>query len=113
MKYFRIKILFLGIFFLPSNGLKAEGCYPLSSEEAASILANDVIEVRDNQFKWEVKHVGWGLTYLGLDNACNSGDFEVSEGIFYDGKCDYKITNVAEGDVAGESTQITLKRKAL
>ena len=81
-------------------------CYELTSEEAASILENEVSFVQYKGTRWDVEEVGWGLTCL---DYCPPGFYEVSDAHFRGGKCIYTIKNAAPEEMLGESTTITLK----
>ena len=113
MRVFTILTLFLGFFFLGGQGTEAQTsennatCYPLNSEQAANILARSQIPLYDGDVKWVIDYAGQG--FLCLD-YCSKGGFEVGVGVFKDEKCTYTITNGAEADMVGRTTEIVLKR---
>lgn len=99
-------VCLVGGFLLLTSGVQALQCYDLSSDEAASILDNELAVLQDDTARWEVKDVGWGLSCL---NYCPAGDFEVAKVVAQGNLCTYTIKNLAPEDVVGESTTITLK----
>ncbi len=104
-----IAALCLGLSLLGEKTAEAQtigNCYPLTSDEAWAILENDEVDIRDAQFDWAVDKVGWGLTCL---DDCHAGDFQVGLGVLKEGKCIYTVTNMAEPEVAGKSTEIVLR----
>ncbi len=113
MKVFSLVTLCAGFFFIRGQEAEAQlshcpsKCYPLNSEEAANILQNAQSPLHDGQFKWSVDKVGLGFICL---NYCADGELEVSPGVFKSGKCTYTITNTAEADMIGRTTEISLKR---
>lgn len=81
-------------------------CYELTSDEAASIIENEISFVQYEGTRWDVEEVGWGLTCL---DYCPPGFYEVSNIQFRGGKCIYTIKNAAPEEMLGECTTITLK----
>jgi hypothetical protein len=113
MKVFAILISCLGILFLKDQRAEAQlsrcpsECYPLNSVEAANILENSQSPLFDGLFKWIPDRVGQGFICL---DYCPDSELAVSQGIFKAGKCTYTITNTAEADMVGRTTEIVLKR---
>lgn len=81
-------------------------CYELTSDDAASIIENEVSFIQYEGTRWDVVDVGWGLTCL---DYCPPGFYEVSNVRFCGGKCIYTIKNADPQGMLGDSTTITLK----
>ncbi len=112
MKFFPSLVLCLGFFFLKGQGAAAQisenipTCYPLSGQEASNILARSQTPLYDGDMEWVIDYAGQGFICLDF---CSPGEFQVSVGIFKNGKCTYTITNGAEADMVGRTTEIVLK----
>lgn len=115
MKKWNFMSLLIIVVFVLGQGTSAQmpcagdPCYDLTSEEAAEILSNQISELGNKHFVWEVDKVGIGLTCL---DYCPAGDLIVSSGTFKDGRCTYTIKNGAKSDILGDSTTIVLKQKS-